>query len=245
MGPLDEIITASGRPFLCGDLFDGIPDTVFFVKDAGGRYAAANLVLARRTGFQHGDALLGLRADEVFPGELGRRISRQDRSILDGARSIRGELELHLYANGEEGWCLTWKEVLRDRGGKVIGLVGLSRDVRGFDHTSAETEALSRALQQARLRPDLTTKVGDLASAAGLSPFQLDQRTRIMFGLSAGQFLTRLRLDQASESLRTSGETLSQIALDCGYADQSAFAKQFRKTVGVSPGQYRRMRASS
>ncbi len=73
--------------------------------------------------------------------------------------------------------------------------------------------------------------------------FQFDQRIRAMFGLSAGQYLTRLRIDQASERLRRSDEPISQIALDCGYADQTAFTRQFRKVVGLSPGSYRKARA--
>jgi AraC-like DNA-binding protein len=31
------------------------------------------------------------------------------------------------------------------------------------------------------------------------------------------------------------------VALDCGYSDQSAFTRQFRQTVGLSPLEYRRM----
>ena len=60
-----------------------------------------------------------------------------------------------------------------------------------------------------------------------------------MFGLSAGQYLTRLRIDRACGRLRHSDAPISQIALDCGYADQTAFTRQFRKVVGLSPCAYR------
>ena len=46
-----------------------------------------------------------------------------------------------------------------------------------------------------------------------------------------------------SERLRQTDDPLSQIALDCGYADQTAFSRQFRRTVGVSPGVSRRTRS--
>jgi AraC-like DNA-binding protein len=58
--------------------------------------------------------------------------------------------------------------------------------------------------------------LGDLAKRAGLSLYQFDQRIRAMFGLSAGQYLTRLRIEQASERLRRSNDPISAIALDCG-----------------------------
>lgn len=244
MGPLEGLMAVLERPFVCGDLFDGILDTIFFVKDGAGRYVVVNQVLAQRTGFHRKEALVGLRADQVFPGELGLRIAAQDRLILEKARSLKGELELHLYPDGREGWCLTWKEPLFDRGRRVAGLVGLSRDVRGANAAPGETLALSNALRLAQDPSGCALKAGDLAERAGLSAFQLDQRIRAMFGLSAGQYLMRLRIERASESLRRTGEPISRIALDCGYADQTAFTRQFRKVVGLSPGAYRRAKAS-
>ena len=44
-------------------LFDGVPDIVFFVKDAAGRYMAVNDTLAARCGLPDKDAALGLTAE--------------------------------------------------------------------------------------------------------------------------------------------------------------------------------------
>ena len=101
--PIEQPVAALGRPLVGDELFDAIPDTIFFVKDAAGRYVAANQVLAERTGFPDKEALIGLTADEVFPGELGRRIAEQDRAMLRSARSLKGELELHLYPGRRGG----------------------------------------------------------------------------------------------------------------------------------------------
>jgi len=242
MEPLEALLARLDRPLIFDDLFDAVPDTIFFVKDSVGRYVAANQTLAQRTGRQRKEELIGLAADKVFTGALGKRILEQDRAILKSARSLKGELELHLYPDGEEGWCLTWKEPLFDRNRVVVGLVGLSRDVRSANAAPDETAALSAVLRYAQAHPDAALKLGDLAARAGLSVFQFDQRVRLMFGLSAGQYLTRLRIDRAAERLRRSQDPISEIALDCGYADQTAFARQFRKVVGLSPGQYRKIR---
>lgn len=243
MGPLEGLLAALDRPLVCDDLFDGLPDTIFFVKDALGRYAAVNRTLADRTGHERKETLIGLTADQVFRGELGKRIAEQDRAILRSARSLKGELELHLYPGGDEGWCLTWKEPLFDRKRAVIGLVGLSRDLRPANAAPDETKALATVLRHAQDYPETPVRIGDLAARVGLSVFQFDQRIRAMFGLSAGQYLTRLRIDRASERLRRTEEPIAEIALDCGYADQTAFTRQFRKVVGLSPGQYRRLKA--
>jgi len=92
---------------------------------------------------------------------------------------------------------------------------------------------------------DAPLRVTDLAARARLSPFQFDQRIRLMFGHSAGQYLTRLRIDRACGRLRRSNAPISHVALDCGYADQTAFTRQFRKVVGLSPLQYRKLGVST
>ena len=238
---INDLLASLDRPFVCDTLFDSFADTIFFVKNASGQYVSVNQTLAERTGRRRKEELIGLAANQVFPGELGRRIAEQDRAILKSARSLKGELELHLYPGGQQGWCLTWKEPLFNRQGTIAGLVGLSRDLWPAKSAPEATQALSVALQFAQNHPDASLKVADLAARAGLSVFQFDQRIRAMFGLSAGQYLTRLRIERASELLRRSAEAISEIALDCGYADQTSFARQFRKTVGVSPGQYRKL----
>lgn len=227
-----------------GELFDAVPDTVFFLKDAEGRYAAVNRTLVERTGRAQKRDLIGRTGDEVFPGELGRRIADQDRAIMQGGRVLSAELERHLYPDGSEGWCLTWKSPLCDAAGAVVGLFGLSRDVRAGGDAQAETKALSDALGWLRGNLDQSLRLGDVAARARLSVFQLDQRIRALFGMSAGQYITRLRIDHACERLRRGGSPISEIALECGYADQTAFSRQFRKVVGLSPAKYRAIRSS-
>jgi AraC-like DNA-binding protein len=228
----------------CGDeLFDAIPDTVYFLKDRQGRYAAVNLTLVERVGRARKEELIGLRAEEAFPVPLGARYGAQDLAILGGAPPLKGELELHLYPNGREGWCLTWKRPLFARSGKVIGLVGLSRDIQSASLAPKEGRRLAAALRYAQENVEQPLHVSDLAQRAGLSVFQFDQRLRAMFGHSASQYLTRLRMDRARERLARTSAPIHEIAFDCGYADQAGFARQFRNTVGLTPLQYRKMTA--
>jgi PAS domain S-box-containing protein len=245
MQPIESLLRDLDRPFAGDDLFDAISDTVYFLKDRSGRYAAVNQALAERTGRKRKDELIGLMADQAFSGPLGRRIAEQDRAILAGGRPLRGELELHLYPDGREGWCLTWKEPLFGRKGEVVGLVGLSRDIQHANVAPEEAKTLSAAMTYAQDHLDAPLRVTDLAARAKLSPFQFDQRIRLMFGHSAGQYLTRLRIDRACGRLRRSDAPISQIALDCGYADQTAFTRQFRKVVGLSPLRYRKLGVSA
>ena len=84
-----------------------------------------------------------------------------------------------------------------------------------------------------------TLRVGDLAALAGLSDYQFEERIRAIFQLTAGQFIQQVRMENAMRLLRATEQPIAQIALECGYSDQSAFTRQFRQTTGMPPTGYR------
>jgi AraC-like DNA-binding protein len=235
-----RFLAALGRPFLGEELFDAVPDTVYFVKDATGRYVAVNRTLLARVGLADRAALIGRTAAEVFPRVLGARFAAQDKAVLEEGNAIHGALELHLYPGGAEGWCLTWKEALRDGRGRVVGLAGLSRDLQPVAGENVQAAGLSRALDHVRDHLDRPLRVPDLAALANLSIYQFDGRVRSLFGVSAGQYVTRARIERACALLRQTGDAIGQVAQACGYGDQAAFTRQFRKSVGLTPMAYRR-----
>ena len=83
-------------------------------------------------------------------------------------------------------------------------------------------------------------RVRDLAARAGFSAYQFEQRLRKIFQLTAGQLIQKVRMDNAVRRLRETDAAIAAIALDCGYSDQSAFTRQFRQAVGLSPSECRR-----
>ena len=93
-----------------------------------------------------------------------------------------------------------------------------------------------------RLHADLTVRpsLADLAAAVGVHPVTLARAFRRTFGCTVGEYLRRLRIERASEQLVTGGQSLAEIALAAGFADQSHFSNVFRRRVGMSPSAYRR-----
>lgn len=221
-------------------LFDGVPDIVFFVKDAAGRYMAVNDTLAARCGLAGKEAAIGLTTEELFPPPLGEAFALQDREILRSGNPIRDHLELHLYPGGRRGWCLTFKEVVRGKDGKPAGICGISRDLQTAGDVGEDYAALSATLRHIHSHYDEALRLPDLARMSGFSVYQLDQRIRALFHVTAGQYLVKVRIDAACVRLTNSDEAISQIALGCGYSDQSAFSRQFKQAVGISPLVYRK-----
>ena len=227
----------------CFALFDELPDVVFFCKDAHGRYTHANHTLLSRLGLRNLAALCGKTAAQVFPAQLGHNYLQQDLRVLQTGRSVASELELHLFPNHRPGWCLTVKHPIT-QGAVVSGIVGISRDLRSPSPQNPVFQRLARTLAWARQRCTDPLSVRELAQHAGLSIAQLERHWLALLQLTPGRWMLSLRLDAALEALAGT-DSVAQIAAQCGFADHSAFARAFRRHVGVSPTQYRQMRAAS
>lgn len=227
----------------CFALFDELPDVVFFCKDAQGRYTHANRTLLSRLGMRNLAALRGRTAAQVFPAQLGHNYLLQDLRVLQTGRSVANELELHLFPNHRPGWCLTVKHPIQN-GLVVNGIVGISRDLRSPSPQNPVFQRLARTLTLARQRCTDPLSVRELAQHAGLSVAQLERHWLTLLQLTPGRWLLSLRLDAAIEAL-AGVDTVAQVAAQCGFADHSAFARAFRRHVGVSPTQYRQMRSAT
>jgi PAS domain S-box-containing protein len=225
---------------LLEELFDCFPDIVFFVKDAQGRYVRVNHTLVERCGRRSKGELLGRTSADLFPAPLGESFLRQDLRVVRSGKAIRDRLELHLYRDGREGWCLTNKFALRNAAGRHAGTVGFSRDLRSVDESAEDYAPIARAVMYVQEHLDERIRVDDLAAITGLSGYQMDRRFRRIFGIGTRQFLGKSRIDLALGLLRESEHSIAEIAARCGYADQSAFTRHFKGTVGMTPRQYRR-----
>jgi len=233
---LSAIIDATS---VIGDLFDRVPDVVFFIKDRRARYRVVNQTLADRCGVSSKEELLGRTTREVFPEPLGNRYYLQDMAVFRTGRSVTRKLELHVYPGGVEGWCLTDKLPMTAGDGEVIGLAGVSRDLRVPSASDPGFQELAASVDHVQASFGEVLRVEELARMAGLSEYQFNRRIRSIFQITAGQLITKTRIDAASDMLRSSEVPIAEIALRCGYFDQSAFTRVFRRTVGVTPQQYR------
>jgi len=239
-GLLTELFAQLEEPFTGEALFDRLTDLVFFIKNLRGEYVVVNQEMVLRCGCHEKRELIGRKPNEVYPPPLGESYRAQDEALLRTGEPILDQLELQLYHNGSAGWCLTNKLPLMGRRGGVVGLVGISRDLQTPRAKGGEYSRVARVVRHIQTRPGEPLKIAHLAGLARLSPYQLEQRFRKIFQITVGQFIHKVRMDLAVRRLRESDDPIARIALDCGYSDQSAFTRQFRQTVGLSPAQFRR-----
>jgi len=96
------------------------------------------------------------------------------------------------------------------------------------------------AYMKERLDEDISLQ--HLADVVHLSRFHFCSAFRRATGTTPHERLTRLRLEQACRLLTSSNQSISEIALSVGFQTPSAFAARFRKTVGLTPREFRRSR---
>jgi AraC-like DNA-binding protein len=221
-----------------GRLFERLPNVVFFVKDVEGRYALVNRTLLDRCDLRSRRAILGRRAEEVFPGSLGVSYSAQDRQVLETGTVLEDKLELHFYPDRKRGWCLTYKAPVRDESGAICGLVGISRDLHRPNKRHPHHALLARAVDEIRARYAEPLDLAELARRHQLSLARFERLVKDVFQLTPRRLLVQTRIDAAVSLLgspRHHHLSVARIAVMCGYGDHSAFTRQFRATTGLLP----------
>jgi AraC-like DNA-binding protein len=230
------------EPFTAEPLFDHLPDVVFFIKDREGRYVSVNQTLVERCGKQRKSELIGRRPSEVLGKALGRGYEGQDRSVLETGHRLLNQLELHAYRSRDVGWCLTSKLPLVDKDGNTIGIVGVSQDLRLPDVATDEFRHLDEAIRYVETNISAPPTIREVAGVAHMSVYQLDRRMRRVFGLTTGQWILQKRINHARKLLLQTDLSVAGTAQEAGYADQSAFTRQFRRSTGLSPSAFRKLR---
>jgi AraC-like DNA-binding protein len=231
-----EALLAGVAPLL--PMLDVIPNATIFIKDAQARYVMANLTLVQRCGLKDLQPLLGKTSAEVFPAQLGPGYTEQDRRVLEQGVVLADQLELHLYGSREPGWCLTHKQPLYNHKGAIIGLAGISVDLQTASDSHPAYQRLAAVDDYIRAHFNRRVTLSELTRVAGISVAQLERYCKRVFHLTPRQMIQKIRLEHAHRLLHTD-MPITDVALQCGYTDHSAFTRQFKALTGFSPRQYR------
>ena len=85
-------------------------------------------------------------------------------------------------------------------------------------------------------------RLDEVARRCNLSVSQFGRTFKKTMGLTPHRWLVQRRLERAQDLLLWSTLPLAEIALDCGFSEQSHFTRTFTRLVGTSPGEWRRQR---
>ncbi|HKD97951.1 MAG TPA: AraC family transcriptional regulator [Micromonosporaceae bacterium] len=99
---------------------------------------------------------------------------------------------------------------------------------------------IGAALNQMHEDPFYAWSVPELATRVGMSRSAFAERFTRLVGETPIQYLIKWRVQKAAAMLRTARHSVEEIAARVGYDSVGAFSKAFKRSVGVSPGAYRR-----
>ncbi len=109
-------------------LMDNAPDHIYF-KDLQSRFTHINASHARDLGLAHPEDAIGKTDADFFPSTFAQETAEDEQHILETGKPVIGKEERVTYPSGKVLWVSATKVPLRDRQGKLIGLVGVSRDI--------------------------------------------------------------------------------------------------------------------
>ena len=119
-------------------LVDNLPDVVY-VKDTESRFLLLNDILARQLGAESVEAAIGKTDFDYYPREMAEAFFADDQRVVRFGEPVTRE-EPGRDAQGKPLWVLTTKAPLRDASGRVIGLVGIGRDITERRRQEAELQ---------------------------------------------------------------------------------------------------------
>ena len=109
----------------------------------------------------------------------------------------------------------------------------------GLLSPKAERMQAVAAYLSEHMREDLTLQT--LSEVFAVSPSHLSRTFHEATGFGLREYLVNLRIQRAGELLLNSGLTITEIADRCGFSDSNYFGDAFRKAMGVSPREYRKL----
>ena len=228
------------------ELLDFLPDVLAWVKDRQGRYLWVNRAFLVQYSLDHPsgnelvtvESILGKTDYDLSPAFLADQFRHDDEHVLAGHRIIN-RLERLGASRGTTVWNTTDKIPVVDAKGAIIGTAGITRAAGPASSLEAIPPGFGPALahMRAHFHHEITNR--QLASISNMSLRAFERQFRATFHLTPQKFLRKLRLRIASRALMHTDESLSEIALKCGFADQSHFSREFRRQFGRTPRDYR------
>jgi AraC-like DNA-binding protein len=227
-------------------LFDFVEDALVWIKDRECRYRWVNRAFllnytmdrARSQAPAGPDDLLGKTDYDLSPAFLADQFRQDDQHVLSGKR-IMNRIELVGQPDGLTAWNVTNKIPLFGADGAIIGSAGITRRLNTPTQDMVPGTEFGPVLAYMRDHYHAPITNRQLARLAHLSVRAFERKFCSSFHLTPQKYLRKLRLRMASRALVYTNRSLANVALSCGFADQSHFTREFRRYFGRTPRAYR------
>ena len=232
---------AAGEPVLSLlRLFDHLSDVYVFVKDRKGRFVHGNRALALLHGRGREIDVRGRTDFDFSPVHLAEKYARDDARVLSTGEPLVDLVEPVRNQDGSIDWYNTTKLPVRSRRGDVIGVAGLTRDLKKSASTGARFMEMAPVVEAILSGYAAPLSVPDLARRAGLTLRVFERQFRRAFRTTPRKYIIDVRMNAACQLLADTDLPVAAIAERTGFYDASHFTHQFARHRGTNPLDYRR-----
>lgn len=229
------MLAAASTAFAC------LPDVSFFAKDREGRFVAANPAFLKLCGLSDLKDLLGKTDLDFFPKKRAQLYMHDDRKVMEAGVKLENQIEPMPLGKSNAALIMTTKFPLQSAGGRILGLVGIARNLLETSVRTGEMNEFAKTIDHierfSRERFDLPA----LAARQGMSPSKFERRFKKIFRTTPSAFHLQVRLRQARKDLLATKKSIGELALEYGFYDQSHFTKRFIAVYGIPPLRFRKM----
>ena len=223
------------------DALDHIPGAMFLIKDLDSRYIYMSRALREAVHLDGNFEVVGKTDFDLFPMIMAQSFRQNDRAVFKNGNPILHEVHVVGFFNHAMKWAYSSKFPLRDRKGKVMGLISIKEEYSKLVGADAELNRLLPAIQHVTENYAERITIGQLAKLCGYSESQFTRVFKQRLKMTAYAFVEQVRMHHALDALQHSARSISDIAVDCGFYDHSAFVKRFKKSTGTTPLRHRRV----
>ena len=212
-----------------------------------------------------GGALAKRKLDEVdcFPGTLTFYHAGEPHQCLhqaDFTKSINFEFDPVFYKENEITEVTLGSSIKRNSDVKFTMLKIYKELLVKDEFTDNSVEMLLLSLVESNeilenKRPEWINKIAellndkwneevtlkDLSMAANVHPITVSKHFTKYFSCTFGEYRRRLKVEKALQLIRTSNLSLTEIAYECGFYDQSHFTRTFKDLTGFVPRHYEKL----
>ena len=187
-------------------LIDNVPDFMY-VKDSECRFLVANVSVAKQMGAKTTEELLGKDDFDFYPREAAAAFYEAEKRVIRSGQAEVNREEAGLDSHGNASQILTTQVPMRDKNGRVTGLVGIGCDIT---HIKKAQEEMQRAREAAE------------AASRAKSEFLANMSHEIRMPLNGVMGMTDLALEteltveqrEYLETVKMSGDSLLTVIND-------------------------------
>jgi len=144
---------------------ENIPDRVYF-KDLKSQFVRISRAKADAVGLDTPAQAVGKSDADFYSSENAAQLLADEQEIIRTGRPIVGRDEEQTWPDGRRTWVRTSKVPLRDRGGEIIGTMGISHDITGRKRAEQELAGKAEELARSNTALEQLAQVANAASHA-------------------------------------------------------------------------------